>query len=100
MKQENELSEEMSASRFRDQFFLHAVATQNPKLYQELYAEPDVPEDWEIPQSPEELQAMINELMAVGVDLNVNADDIIPPEAEGNLEAQFGVRPATRPWNA
>jgi hypothetical protein len=27
--------------------FLHSVANQNPKLYFELYEEPDVPEEWE-----------------------------------------------------
>lgn len=99
MKQENELGEELSAGQFRDQFFLHSVASQNPRLYQELYAEPDVPEDWEVPQTPEELQDMISELMAVGVNLNVDPDEIVSPKPETDLEARYGVRPATQPWN-
>lgn len=74
MKQEGEVSQDMEAGRFRDQFFLHAYAAQNPRLYQELYAEPDAPEDWEIPQSPEDLQAMLAELAQVGVDLSVGTD--------------------------
>jgi hypothetical protein len=99
MKQEGELSEERSATQFRDQFFLHAVASQNPRLYHELYDEPDVPEEWEVPQTPEDLQSMINELMDVGVNLNVNPDDIVPPKPEGDLEARYGVQPAQNPWN-
>lgn len=74
MLQEGEFNEEMAAVKFRDQFFLHAIATQNPRLYQELYDEPDVPEEWEVPQTPEDLQAMIAELAQVGVNLNVAAD--------------------------
>jgi hypothetical protein len=74
MKREGELQQEISASQFRDQFFLHAHATQNPQLYHELFDEPEIPEDWEIPETPEDLQAMIAELAAVGVNLNVQTD--------------------------
>ena len=74
MRQEGEVSEEIEAGRFRDQMFLHAVANQNPKLYFELYDEPDVPEEWEVPQSPEDLQRMMAELAQVGVSLNAGTD--------------------------
>jgi hypothetical protein len=102
MKQEGELTEERSAAQFRDQFFLHAMATQNPQLYHELYAEVDAPEEWEIPQTPEDLQSMINELMDIGVNLNVNPDDIVPSKRESmdGLETRYGVHPASNPWNA
>lgn len=69
MRQEGDLEEARSAARFRDDFFLHAQASQNPRLYHELYAEVQAPEDWEIPQSPEDLQRMMAELAQVGVDL-------------------------------
>jgi hypothetical protein len=71
---EAEAQEEGSSARFRDDFFLHSIASQNPKLYQELYAEPDVPEEWEVPQSEEDLQAMMAELAQVGVNLNLQTD--------------------------
>lgn len=74
MRQEGELQEEVSAAQFRDQFFLHAVASENPRLYHELYAEVDVPEEWEVPQTQEDLQAMMAELAEVGVNLNVQTD--------------------------
>lgn len=75
MHREGELQEEISAAQFRDQMFLHAVASQNPTLYQELYADYDAPEEWDdIPRTPEELQAMIAELGQVGIDLNVETD--------------------------
>jgi hypothetical protein len=70
MQQEGEFNEEIEAGRFRDQMFLHSVANQNPKLYFELYEEPEVPEEWEVPQSPEDLQAILAELAQVGVDLH------------------------------
>lgn len=97
MKQEGEIREDVSAAQFRDQFFLHAVAAQNPRLYHELYADVDAPEDWEIPQTPEELQAMIAELAQVGVSLNVSPDEVRPDRP--SYEDQFDVRPATQPWN-
>lgn len=74
MRKEGELKEEESSVQFRDQFFLHAHATQNPQLYRELYADYDAPEDFEIPKSPEDLQAMIAELAQIGVNLNVETD--------------------------
>lgn len=97
MQQEGELAEEIQAGQFRDQMFLHSVATQNPKLYFELYDEPDVPEEWEVPQSPEDLQRMLAELAQVGVDLHATPDAKRPNHSE--LEQQFGVRPPTHPWN-
>jgi hypothetical protein len=39
-----------------------------------LYDEVDAPEEWEIPQTPEDLQAMMAELAQVGVNLNVQTD--------------------------
>lgn len=98
MKQEGEIREDMSAAQFRDQFFLHAVASQNPRLYHELYADVDAPEQFEIPGTPEELQAMIAELSQVGVDLNVTLDEVRPDRP--SYEDQFDVRPAQNPWNA
>jgi hypothetical protein len=74
MKQEGELEEELYSARFRDQALLHSTFSQNPRLYHELYAEPEVPEDFEIPQTQEDLQAMMRELAEVGVDLNVETD--------------------------
>jgi hypothetical protein len=74
MKQEGELDDAIQAGRFRDQMFLHAVANQNPKLYYGLYEEPDVPEEWERPESQEDLQRMMAELAAVGVSLNAQTD--------------------------
>lgn len=93
MKQEGELAEEIQAGQFRDQMFLHSIATQNPKLYFELYDEPDAPEEWEVPQSPEDLQRMMAELAQVGVDLHA------APDAPAAPEGDYGVRPATQPWN-
>lgn len=95
------MSEEIEAGRFRDQMFLHSVASQNPKLYFELYDEPDVPEEFEIPRSLEDLQRMMAELSEVGVDLDASEP---PPQDHGNssygeLEQRYGVRPATQPWN-
>lgn len=74
MRQEGEVKDEINAAQFRDQFFLHAVAAQNARLYFELYEEPDVPEEWEVPRTPEDLQAMMAELAQVGVNLNVQTD--------------------------
>ena len=68
------MDDEMMAGRFRDQVFLHAIANQNPKLYFELYEDPDVPEEWEVPESPEDLQRMMAELASVGVNLNLQTD--------------------------
>jgi hypothetical protein len=97
MKQEGELEDDIQAGRFRDQMFLHAIATQNPKLYFELYEDPDVPEEWERPESPEDLQRMMAELAQVGINLNAAPDARPRPEA---VEHHFDVRPATNPWNA
>jgi hypothetical protein len=74
MTQEGELADDIVAAKFRDDFFLHAYATQNPKLYHELFDEPDVPEDWEVPRTTEDLQAMLAELAQVGVDVNAGTD--------------------------
>lgn len=74
MKKEGELDDEMLAGQFRDQVFLHSIANQNPRLYFELYEDPDVPEEWEVPESPEDLQRMMAELASVGVNLNVQTD--------------------------
>lgn len=74
MRQEGEVAEEITSAKFRDDFFLHAYATQNPRLYHELYDTPDAPEEWEIPQSMEDLQAMMAELAQVGVNLNAGTD--------------------------
>lgn len=93
MKQEGEISEEIEAARFRDQMFLHSVANQNPKLYFELYDDPDEPDEWEVPQSPEDLQRMMAELAEVGVNLNA------PPEPPPSQEDHYEVRQATQPWN-
>jgi hypothetical protein len=71
MVREGEFTQEMSAVKFRDDFFLHSIANQNPRLYHELYDEPDVPEEWDVPQSQEDLQALMAELAAVGVNVNV-----------------------------
>lgn len=96
MRQEGELADEIRAGEFRDAMFLHSVANQNPKLYFELYEDPDVPEEWEIPQSPEDLQAMMAELASVGVSLNGPPPDARPtPQDHG-----YDVRPPTNPWNA
>lgn len=95
MKKEGELDEEMMAGQFRDQMFLHALATQNPKLYYELYDEPDVPEEWEVPESPEDLQRMMAELAAVGVSLHGQPDAPTPSFAHG-----FDVRPPQNAWNS
>lgn len=95
MKKEFEQDDELLAGQFRDQVFLHSIANQNPKLYFELYEDPDVPEEWEIPDSPEDLQAMMAELAAVGVNLNARVE---APRPE--FEHRFDVRPAQNPWNA
>lgn len=68
MKEEGELNNEISAGEFRDQMFLHAIASQNPKLWDELYGDAE-PEEWEIPQTPEDLHDMLAELAQVGIDL-------------------------------
>lgn len=96
MKQEGEFEDEVQAGRFRDQFFLHSIASQNPRLYFELYDEPDVPEEWEIPRTPEDLNRMIAELSEIGVDLD--GGSAIPPSQpdQAALEAQYGVRPPTQ----
>lgn len=74
MHHEGELAEEISAAQFRDQMFLHAFASQNPKLYHELYADYDAPEEYDVPRTQEDVQAMIAELAQVGIDLNVGTD--------------------------
>jgi hypothetical protein len=99
MGQEGELSEEIEAARFRDQMFLHAIASQNPELYLELYDDPDVPEEWEVPQSLDDLHRMIGELAEVGVTLDdTPPPDFVPHEAPD--AAHLGVQPAMHPWNA
>lgn len=75
MGQEAEWNEEVEAVRFQNDMFLHAIANQNPALYRELYEEPDVPEEWEVPQSPADLSAMMAELAELGVSLHAPGDE-------------------------
>lgn len=98
MKQEGEFQRDTTAAKFRDDFFLHSVAAQNPRLYHELFDDPDIPEEWEIPRTPEDLQSMMAELAAVGVNLNVRLDEVRPVAPAS--DHQFDIRPAMHPWNA
>jgi hypothetical protein len=98
MRQEGELRETISAAKFRDDFFLHSCASQNPRLYHELYGDYDAPEEFEIPRTPEELNAMISELADIGVNLNVT-DDVPQGPSHDDLERRFDVRPPQNSWN-
>lgn len=96
MRREAESEDDQLAARFRDDALLHSTFSQNPRLYHELYAEPDVPEDWEVPETLDDLQRMIAELSEIGVDLD--AQEVVLPSQpdQAALEAQYGVRPPTQ----
>lgn len=81
MYRETKITNDLSASAFRDAVFLHSVAGHIPGFYNELYEGEDDPSvqpvkdensiNWLIPESREEFASWIDELREFeGVDIN------------------------------
>lgn len=71
MQHEAEVEAEVQTSRFRDELFIAAYGTQNPELFEKLH--PDLMGlddesgiEWEIPESLDELEEMMDELRTTG----------------------------------
>jgi hypothetical protein len=74
MRGEISQKEAADSAAFQDNVFLHSVAAHIPGMYTDLYGDEAEEEyqvdEWEVPQSEDELRQFAEELASVGVPLD------------------------------
>lgn len=73
MEEEFEGEQKKREASYKDSLFAHAFINQNPKLYRALYPEDfgldeeaEKGIEWEVPKTPAEIEAMLDELRSTG----------------------------------
>jgi hypothetical protein len=83
MRREAELKQDEASYRFQDNMFLHSIAGHSPGLYNELFGEDttvDEIDEWEVPDSLDDLRRMQQDLAEVGVAMDFSG---VRPDIQG-----------------